>query len=610
MEGRKWHLLAGFGIIFLVYTLKLLHLQVLSDDYKAKAEANIIERVIEYPQRGMIFDRNGKLIVSNSAVFDVMVTPKQLKLTDADSMELCRIFDLEREELREKLKSAKRYSPFKPTLFAKQLNTTEFAHIQDQLVKYPGLTVVPRTVREYLYPTMPHVLGYVKEVSKKFLEQDTTGYYNQGDLAGISGLERYYEKELRGRKGISYVMKNVRGVVKGRFMEGSFDTIPLVGTNLTSTIDLDLQLYGEKLMQGKRGAIVAIEPSTGEVLAMISSPYYDPGMLTGEGKRVSRNYVSLAKDPDKPLLNRAMQSSYPPGSTFKTVMMLIGLQEGALDTLRTSFPCSGERVGCHAHASPLNTAGAIQHSCNPWFYKAFRRILNQENGYNSSLKPNLDKWNEYVKAFGLGRKLELDLPYEKGGLIPSAAYYDRAYNNRLWKISNIYSISIGQGEVLAFPAQLANVAAAIANRGHYYAPHLVKRIGDNGQPLERFKERKDIPIKREYFDHVARAMGQVVVAGTARRAMIPEIAVAGKTGTAQNPHGEDHSIFMSFAPVHNPKIAIAVYIENAGFGGTWAAPIASLMIEKYISREVKRTKLEEQIMKARILGTQGTIVYQ
>ncbi|MEH0157939.1 penicillin-binding protein 2 [Limibacter armeniacum] len=608
MAERKWYIVGGFTLIFILYAVILLNIQVFSSDYKRQANANMVDRIVEYPLRGMIYDRDGRILVNNAPVFDVMVTPKQLHLNEEDTVLLCQLFEMERVEFRDRLQkiAADKYSWYKPNLFLKQLTKMEYAKIQDQLIRYKGFEVVPKTIREYPHTSLANALGYIKEVSKSFLDKDTTEYYGQGDLIGKVGVEYFYEKELRGKRGVSYVMKNVKGQTKGKFRSGEFDTLPEVGMDLVSSIDLELQQYAELLMQNKRGAVVAIEPSTGEILTMLSAPSYDPNLLTGEGRRVSRNYVKLNDDPDKPLFNRAMQSRYPPGSTFKTVMSLIGMQEGVLDTTYTRFPCAGEPVKCHDHPSPLSIAGAVQNSCNPWYYKAIRKIMLQHKDPdpNKDLKMNMDHWQKMVKEFGLGRKLGIDLPYEKGGLIPNAAYYDRAYNGRQWKISNVYSISIGQGEILAMPIQLANLAATIANRGYYYTPHIIKDIGGAG-PKEQYSEKNVVNIKRDYFDYVARAMSGVK---TARLAMIPDIAICGKTGTAQNPHGKDHSIFMAFAPLDKPKIAIAVYVENAGFGGTWAAPIASLIMEKYIRGEISEPRkwIEKRMLEADLMEKKET----
>jgi len=593
--------MAAFLIVATVFAIRLFSIQVVSDEFRLAADNNSRSRKTDYPLRGPIYDRTGKLIVQNNVVFDIMVIPKQFKILD--SLRFCKEFDIEIEYLRTQLTKAKEHSRHQPSLLLKQLTREEFARIQDHLIRYPGLVVNNINIREYPGNSLANVLGYVKEVDQAVLASDTTKYYRKGDLIGKTGVEYAYEEWLRGRRGVRYVMTNVRGVVKGKYEGGRYDTLAQMGTPLVSSIDIELQQYGELLMKNKRGSVVAIEPETGEILAMISSPSYDPNLLAGQGKSLAKNYFALATDPLNPLINRATQSWYPPGSTFKTIMALIGLQTGALDTVHTSFPCAGEPLGCHNHPSPLSVFGSIQHSCNPWYYKSFRRTmfnssLNPKGETKEGLKMALDQWQGYLHQFGLGKRLGIDLPFEKSGIAPSAAYYDRAYGGRDWKISNIYSISIGQGEVIVMPIQLANVAAAIANRGWYITPHIIKGIGDTGEPQPQYKEKHHIDIKREYFDFVARAMAEVVRAGTARRAYMPDIVVCGKTGTAQNPHGKDHSIFMSFAPLDNPKIAIAVYVENSGFGGTWAAPIASLMIEKYIKRKVDRPHLEKYILDA------------
>ncbi|ANQ50345.2 penicillin-binding protein 2 [Flammeovirga sp. MY04] len=597
METRRWHLIFGFTMLFILYGIVLLNIQVLSSEYKTMSEANIVDRQVEYPLRGMIYDRNGQLLASNAAVFDIMVTPKYFKLAEEDSAILAGMLDYTIEELRFNIKKARGYSWFKPSVLKKQISQIDYARIQDKIIRFKGISIQARTIRSYPHKSLANALGYVKEVSRSYLEKDTTKYYQSGDLIGISGIEKFYEKQLRGQRGVSYVMKNVKGVVKGPYADGKLDTIPRVGATLTSSIDLDLQKYGEDLMVNKKGAIVAIDPSTGEILAMISAPSYDPNELTGEGKRVSKNYSSLSRDKNKPLFNRSMQSRYPPGSTFKTVMAMIGLQRGVVDTTTTYFSCNKRLVGCHDHASPLNVRGSIVNSCNPWYYQEIRRLMDDEGKrYQTSdrLRETLDEWRDEVKGYGLGVKLGVDMPYEKGGLVPSSKLYDRIYKGGGWKISTIHSISIGQGEVLSMPIQLANLGAIIANRGHYYTPHIIKDVGGEG-PLEQYKEKHTVNVKPEYVDHIARAMADVPRIGTARRAFSNDIVICGKTGTAQNPHGEDHSIFMGFAPLHNPKIAIAVYVENAGFGGTWAAPIASLMMEKYVNGEVKRGYLEKYV---------------
>jgi penicillin-binding protein 2 len=567
-----------FFLVGLVFAAKLLHIQVFDDNYRQTADNNIIRKITRYPLRGMIYDRNGELIVRNKPVFDLMFSSRELKLNDTTAF--CNFFGIDKTYLAKKIEEA-RLRRGQPISLLRQLTAEEFALLEDRLNDFPGIYVQERNLRDYPQNSMANIVGYVKEVDKDFLNTDQGKSYTQGDLIGKSGLEKAYENHLKGQKGISFVMTNVRGIQKGKFQNGTFDTVPLMGNNLHTGIDLALQKYGEKLMQNKKGAIVAIEPSTGQVLAMISAPSYNPNDITGEGKQASENFVSLLRDPSKPLFNRTIQAAYPPGSTFKTVMALTGLQSGSLDSVSTIFSCDKSLVGCHGHPSPLNVYGSIQHSCNPFYFKALRKIIitGESPDEDTDTRIGMNKWHDQLSEFGLGKKTGIDLPYEQTGLLPSPAYYDKNYYTKNWRLSNVYSIGIGQGEVLLTPLQLANQAVTIANRGWYYTPHLVQQIGDSTMSYQK----NDVTIDKTYFDYIARAMSQIY---TARLGKHPEIVICGKTGTAQNPHGEDHSVFMAFAPLKNPQIAISVYVENAGFGGTWAAPIASLMIEKFIKGDI------------------------
>ncbi|MEM1136837.1 MAG: penicillin-binding protein 2 [Bacteroidota bacterium] len=583
MIDKFSHIRAVFIIVAVVFTLKLFHIQVFDDNYRKTADNNIIRKIIKYPLRGMIFDRNGKLIVRNKPVFDLMFSYRELEIEDTTTF--CNFFNIEKEALNNKLIEAKEKRN-QPIALVKQLSVEEFAKIQDRLNDFQGIYVQERTLRDYPQNSMANIIGYVKEVDKDFLATSEGKDYRQGDLIGKSGLERKYEPFLKGDKGVSFVMTNVRGIQKGKFQNGTFDTLPQVGKDLYTGIDLQLQRYGEKLMQNKKGAIVAIEPETGQVLAMISAPSYDPNLLTGEGEEASNNFLKLIRDPSKPLFNRTIQAAYPPGSTFKTVMALTGLQNQTLDSVNTYFSCDRSLVGCHGHPSPLNLYGSIQHSCNPFYFKALRKIIltGKKKNEREDTRIGMQAWHDKLSEFGLGKKTGIDLPFEKSGLLPSPTYYDKNYYIKEWRLSNVYSIGIGQGEVLLTPIQLANQAATIANRGWYITPHLVNKVGDTKLSYEKH----DIDIEREYFDYIARAMSQIY---TARLAKHPDIVICGKTGTAQNPHGEDHSVFMAFAPLKNPKIAIAVYVENAGFGGTWAAPIASLIIEKYLKGKIDEKRI-------------------
>lgn len=512
----------------------------------------------------------------------------------------CSVFNLTKGELLQafaEMRKRKEYSPVKPTLFIKQLSNYDFARIQDYIDEFPGFYIQPRTSRAYTTRTMANVLGYVSEITRSQLERDTTRIYRQGDYIGQSGLEAQYEIYLRGKRGVRYKLRNVDGVDKGSFKEGEYDTLSVPGYDLITTIDLSLQEYGEKLMHGKVGSIVALEPATGEVLAMISGPSYDPVLLTG--RNFSSNFMLVSSDSAKPLFTRPLMAMYPPGSIFKIVQTLIALQEGVVG-YDTRFPCDRSIVNCHNHPQPCDLHMAVQYSCNPYFHQVFRRIINQNKSPNTftDARIGLENWYGYVTRFGLGKPLGIDLPSEKGGQMPGPALYNRIYGEGRWKFSTIYSLAIGQGEMLVTPVQMANLAAIMANKGFYYTPHLVREIrGSENQPAV---QRHDTGIDEKYFDFVQDAMSDAIY-GTAQRAVIPGIDLCGKTGTAQNPHGHDHSVFMAFAPKDNPKIAIAVYVENAGWGGRAAASIASLMIEKYLTGEVKRTALEEYVLRGQFL---------
>ncbi|MEY3643646.1 MAG: hypothetical protein RLZZ207_340 [Bacteroidota bacterium] len=583
-------------VIFLlsgVLLVKLFAIQVLDDSFLKRAESNAIQRIVDHPYRGLVYDRSGKLMVYNNPIFDLMVVPREFQLTD--TTKFCALFRISKEQLIEGYNSAKSYSKVKPSPLIKQLSNTDFARIQDFLVDYPGLFILTRSVRSYPSPTAAHALGYIGEISAGQLGRDTLSYYSQGDYVGLSGLEKYYENELRGKKGVKYKMVNVRGIDKGPFKEGQYDTISIAGKNLTSTIDLDLQQFGELLMAGKTGSVVAIEPKTGEILAMISAPFYDPNQLTGA--EFGKTYKVLNTDNSKPLFNRPIMATYPPGSIFKIVQSLIGLQEGVL-TPNSTFACNRSLVACHNHPNPVNLFGAIRNSCNPYYHQAFRQIINREVSSNTfkDTEIGLNAWRESVLKFGLGAPLGIDMSGEKGGDIPSSKLYDRIYGAGHWKYSTIYSLSIGQGEMQVTPLQMANLAAIFANKGYYYTPHLIKAIdGDPKKIPAKFQEKRFVGVDARHFDLIQEAMVEAIY-GTAARAVMTDLVIAGKTGTAQNPHGEDHSVFIAFAPKDDPKIAIAVYVENAGWGGRAAASTASLMIEKYIRKTISRPELQDYVM--------------
>lgn len=598
-EGRKEIIQIVFVLVGIVFLVKLFFIQIIDDRYEQLANSNAIVKETIYPFRGLIYDRNGKLLVYNSPEYDLLIVNKEV--LSFDSANFCSVFDMTQEDLRltfKELKARKEYSPVKPTTFLRQLSNLDFAKIQEHIDEFPGFYIQPRTTRAYATPAMANALGYVSEISKTQLERDLTHVYKQGDYVGQSGIEKYYENELSGTRGVRFKMRNVDGIDKGSFKNGAYDTLSVPGENLTTTVDITLQEYGETLLKGKVGSLVAIEPSTGEILSMISGPSYDPTLLTG--RRFSSNFVLVSSDTTKPLFTRPLMAMYPPGSIFKIVQTLIALQEGVVN-YETRFPCDKSLVNCHNHPAPVNLYGAIQYSCNPYFHQTFRRIINQGKSPNTFIdsRIGLETWREYVVRFGLGSPLGVDLPSEKGGQMPTTKLYDRVYGENHWKFSTIYSLSIGQGEMLVTPLQMANLAAIIANKGYFYKPHLIKKISDN-EIDSTYKVKYETGIDTAYFSFVRDAMSKAIY-GTAPRAVIPDIALCGKTGTAENPQGFDHSVFIAFAPKDDPKIAIAVYVENAGWGGRAAASIASLMIEKYLTGEVKRPALVEYVLKGDFL---------
>ena len=592
-DQRPVVILIFIFLIGAVLLTKLFMIQVVDDSFMKKAERNAIQRVVDHPYRGLIYDRNGKLLVYNNPIFDLMVVPKEFQVKD--TTRFLELFGITKEHLIESYNAARKYSWVKPSPMIKQISTTDFAKIQDFLIDYPGLFIMTRSVRSYPEPIAAHALGYIGEISAGQLERDTLKYYSQGDYVGLSGIERYYEKELRGVKGVKYKMVNVRGIDKGPFKDGEYDTASVAGINLTSTIDRELQMYGEMLMQGKTGSVVAIEPKTGEILAMISAPFYDPNQLTGSD--FGKTYTRLNRLETKPLFNRPIMAMYPPGSIFKIVQSLIGLQDGIL-VPETTFACNRSLVACHNHPSPVNLFGAIRNSCNPYYHQAFRKIINREISSNTfkDTEIGLNDWRDKVLKFGLGSALGVDIVGEKGGDIPSSKLYNRIYGEGRWKYSTIYSLSIGQGEMLVTPLQMANLAAIFANKGYYYTPHLIKAVdGDPTKIPAQYRYKNEVGVDARHFDLIQNAMAEALY-GTANRAVIKDLVIAGKTGTAQNPHGEDHSVFVAFAPKDDPKIAIAVYVENAGWGGRAAASTASLMIEKYIKGEITRPALQEYVL--------------
>ncbi len=585
LEKRKYVIGGTAVVIIIVYLIRLFTLQLLSEDFKISADSNAFLKRIQYPARGAISDRNGKLLVYNQPAYDVMVIMKEQQ--GVDTLDLCESLDITRdwyERRMEEIKDYRRnpgYSPYTQQLFMSQLSTEEFSRFQEKLFRFPGFYIQKRSIRQYNYPNAAHLLGDVGEVGPKDIEEDN--YYRSGDYIGKLGVERSYETMLRGEKGMEILLRDVRGRIKGRYQDGKFDVAPIPGRNLTMSIDIELQALGERLMKGKLGSIVAIEPSTGEVLCMVSSPTYDPRIMTGRQRGKSQKM--LADDPHKPLLNRGIMGQYPPGSTFKTSQALTFLQEGII-TPASAYPCShgfhfkGLKVGCHAHGSPLPLVPAIATSCNGYFCWGLYYMFGNRQKYKT-VGDAMTRWKDHMVSMGFGYKLGIDLPGEKRGMIPNAPFYDKVYRNR-WSGLTVISISIGQGEVNLTPLQIANLGATIANRGYYIIPHVVKEV--QGMPLDTLYTRKHhTMVQPKHYDAVIEGMRQAVLGGTCRAANSSAYEVCGKTGTAQNPHGQDHSVFMGFAPRENPKIAICVYVENGSWGATYGVPIGALMMEQYIN---------------------------
>lgn len=595
LGNRKIVLSVIVILVALLYIGRLFYIQIIDDSYKLDAMNNSRRFEVHHPARGLIYDRNGKLIVANEAAYDLMVVTGQIK--DLDTSALLSIINVNKETFLTELRKAKK-NRYRPYPIVKQISAQTYAQLQEQLYNFPGFYVQTRTVRNYPYHCGALVLGYISEVNKNEIKENP--YYEQGDYIGKIGIEKTYEPYLRGVKGGNYYQVDVKGRVKGSLEDGKYDKPVILGKNITTTLDIELQQYGEKLMQNKKGSIVAIDPKTGEILALVSAPSFDPNLMVG--RLVTENYKTLERDPLKPLYNRPIQGDrYPPGSTFKTLNALIGLQEGII-TPHTMYGCQagyysgGLHVGCHNHQSPIDLIESIKMSCNAYFCNEFRAILDAPK--YASVREGFLTWQSHIKSFGLGSKLGVDLPSERPGIIPRAEYYDKIYGYNRWKSLTIVSLSIGQGEIAMTPLQMANVAATIANKGYFYTPHVVKEIDDTTFD-KSFIQRYQTSISEKYFDIITEGMYQVVqgVGGaTAWHIALKDVAICGKTGTAQNPHGIDHSIFMAFAPRENPQIAISVYVENAGFGATWAAPIASLMIEKYLKDTVTNKWREQQIL--------------
>ena len=588
-----------FGVSSIILLLTLFGIQVINDSYKLSADNNVIKAVTLYPERGYIYDRNGELLVSNQRAYDLMVTPRQVQ--KLDTLAFCEIIDIDTLQFNKKINRAKRYSSRKASLFIKEISKQTAADLQERLYEFPGFYLQERTMRQYPQNSAGHVLGYVSQVPDYVLKKND--YYKRNDNYGISGVENSYEKELRGVQGVKYLIRDVWNRTKGSFESGKYDSLAVNGKDLELSIDIQLQEYAEQLMLNKKGSIVAIEPSTGEILTLVSSPYYNPNLLVGRSR--SPNYNRMYKDENKPLYDRSLLAEYPPGSTFKLVNALIGLQEGVIYK-GTSFSCDEGwrfsarlKVGCHAHKSPLDLTQSIAQSCNAYYCNTFRRIIEK---YPSATE-GYDNWRNHVLSFGLGNYLNNDLFNGRKGRVPTVGFYNRQYGKGGWKAPTVISLSIGQDALVVSPIQMANMCAAIANRGHYFTPHIVRKIDGTALKDSTYTTPKHTSIDKKHYKTVVDAMERVFTDkhGTAKTARVKGIEICGKTGTAENPHGEDHSIFIAFAPKDDPKIAIAVYVENGGWGSTWAAPIASLMIEQYLTGTISNTKQEAFILNGNLM---------
>lgn len=593
---RKYLVIAIFITAGVVFLLKLFGLQVMDSKYKVSATNNVLREIIQYPARGLVYDRNGTLMVFNKPAYDLLITPREVKAFD--TVAFCNLLDISKEDLIAGIQKAREYSTYKPSILIKQIPPESFAYLQEQLYKFKGFHTQSRTLREYAHSSAAHVLGYVSEVNDGDIKKDN--YYKPGDYIGASGIEKTYEKQLRGVKGIKKQMVDVHNRIQGSFLNGAEDIPAQIGKDIVSTLDAELQIYAEKLFQNKRGGVVAIEPSTGEVLALVSAPTYDPGLLVGRVR--GTNYNILLNDTLKPLFNRATQAKYPPGSTFKLINTLVGLETGAITT-QSRFACYGKStkpIRCtHNHVSPANVVDAIRESCNPFLWNTFRSTISKyENtaaGYNV--------WREHVASFGIGQILSNDFPNALSGNLPQESLYNRIYGEGRWSSLTVRSLAIGQGELGATPLQMANVAAAIANRGYYYPPHLIKEIENDTVP-ESFSVIKHTKVSPEYFEPIIEGMEQVVNGNLNVTTGVTGHQMCGKTGTVQNNQGSDHSVFTAFAPRENPKIAIFVYVENGVWGSRYAAPMASLMVEQYLNDTIatRRNWVEKRMLDANLLN--------
>ena len=579
----------GVGLLFV---FRLFQMQVTTDDWKNRAERLTEEQEVLQPARGLCLDRHGELLVNNVPSYDLMVVPRSL--SDVDTSALAELVGLDRQELDKRLAKARRYSRYKASPLLRQLNAEEYAAMSSELWRYPGLSIRTKPVRQNVFGIASQIVGEYREVDREDMNRDSR--YRLGDYKGKSGVEGLFEQELRGTPGIRHHLVDVRNNVRNTLTE--LDSLPVTGEDVTLTIDAELQRYAELLMEGKRGAVVAIEPSTGEILAFVSAPSYDGNLLTGTSRGAA--YDSLASHPWKPLYNRAVRGTYRPGSIFKMVQGLIAMQQGAISP-RTHIVCNRDIIGCHGAHTQDDLRRAVVHSCNPYFYEVMRRMVNQhpEMDKFDNARLGLGWWTDRIKDFGLGTDLGGHVPGTRLGLVPDTTYYDNIYGKRHWTYRTIYSISIGEGELLATPLHMANLAAIMANKGHYYEPHLVRDIGGKGKPAE-LQVRHDVGVDAQHFDPILDAMQAVIEdqTGTGRRAYTRGITTCGKTGTVQNRNKADHSVFMALAPREDPQIAVSVYVEYAGAGGEWAAPIAGLLVEKYVTGDTPDSERADRIIGA------------
>lgn len=599
---KKNKFIIAIVVLFLVLAIRLFSIQIIDKEYRITAENNALKYETQYPARGRIIDRNGLVIVDNKMVYDIMVTP--IEVTPFDTLALCSIFNLEKDfvtQCFEGYKKDRRKIGYRSVYFLKHISSEQYNYFIEQAYKFSGFSASIHSARQYPFNAGGNLIGYVSEVDQNFIDRNPG--YRSGDYAGKTGIEQAYESRLKGEKGYSIYLRDANNQIKERYENGAYDKEAVVGEDLHTSIDATLQAYGEALMQNKVGSLVAIEPSTGEVLSLISSPGIDVYKLD----QINKYYRELSTNPLRPMFNRTVQSAQPPGSIFKIINGLIGLQEGVIND-NTKFSChSGYTVGnltvgCHDHISPINLKQGIMMSCNSYFCHTLRAIL--DNPKYSSIEESFTKWREYVTSFGFGAKLGSDIPYELGGSIPSVDTYNKMHGKGRWRSLSVISLSIGQGEIQATPLHLANLCATIANRGYYYTPHIVK--GTEKHPLNsEYTKKHYTMVDTTYFPIIVEGMEMAVYqdGGTAATAQIPGVVVCGKTGTAQNPHGDDHSVFVCFAPKDNPKIAVAAYIENGGFGATWAAPIASLLVEKYLNGEIseERKWQEQRVLEGNLL---------